>query len=147
MMLSRRWQPFAWNQLERLQDEVKDLVNRFGFEREWPSFGGAFPPVNLWEDAGNLYVEAELPGMKLDNLEIYVQGGQLTLKGDRQTVTPEGGVWHRQERGAGAFSRSIELPVDVNADKVEARFEHGVLHVTLPKSEAVKPRKIVVKAE
>jgi len=86
--------------------------------------------------------------MKLDQLEIYVrEGNQLSIQGERQPCAPEKGVWHRQERGFGKFNRAIELPVAVDADKVEARFEHGVLHVKLPKSESAKPRRILVKGE
>jgi HSP20 family protein len=148
-MLSTRWQPFVWNQLERFQSEVNHLLDRVGLNQgNWPSLSFSFPPVNVWEDDDTLHVEAELPGMRLDQLEIYVQeGNQLTVQGERQVCAPEKGVWHRQERGFGKFSRAIALPTAVDADKVEARFEHGVLHVTLPKSESAKPRRITVKGE
>lgn len=148
-MLSTRWQPFVWNQLDRFQNEVNQLLDRFGLNQaNWPGLSYSFPPVNVWEADDALFVEAELPGMKLDQLEIYVrEGNQLSIQGDRQPCTVEKGVWHRQERGFGKFSRSIELPVAVDADKVEARFEHGVLHVKLPKSASARPRRIVVKGE
>jgi HSP20 family protein len=112
---------------------------RFGY--------GAYPALNLWEDDGNFCVEAELPGFELSGLEIYVSGGnQLSIKGERKRPELEGGSWHRQERGYGKFSRTIELPSEVHNDKVYAEFKHGVLTVTLPKSEGVKPRRIEVKA-
>ena len=72
-------------------------------------------------------------------------GGQLTLKGERRPPQPEHGVWHCQERGFGAFSRTLTLPAPVNSDKVEARFLHGVLTVKLLKAEAARSRKITVK--
>jgi len=108
----------------------------------------AFPALDLWEDENNVFVEAELPGMEINDLEIYVTGGdQLSIRGQRQPPVVEGGVWHRQERGFGQFSRLITLPCDVNADAVDAQFKDGVLMLTLPKSEAAKPRRLEIKAE
>jgi HSP20 family protein len=84
----------------------------------------------------------------LKDLEIYVTGGnQLIVKGERKPCLPEKGVWHRQERAFGAFHRSLTLPFAVDADKVEARLENGVLRLQLTKHESAKPRKIPVKAE
>lgn len=95
-----------------------------------------------------VYVEAELPGLELKDLEIYLQGDdQLTLKGVRRPL-PLGKVeWHRQERGFGEFTRVIPLPVPVDPVKIEAVLEHGVLLVKMARSPAIKPVKIRVKAE
>jgi HSP20 family protein len=111
-----------------------------------PGLAGSFPPVNVREDQDQFYVEAELPGLNHDDLEILVEGDQLTIRGERKPVADEG-RWHRQERAFGRFQRTFTLPVAVDADKVEARLDQGVLTLTLPKSEAAKPRKIAVKAE
>ncbi|HXG12051.1 MAG TPA: Hsp20/alpha crystallin family protein [Gemmataceae bacterium] len=150
-MLLTRWQPYTdlWNELNRFQSEMNRLFESFGLgESGWPGLTAAYPAVNIWQDGDNVYCEAELPGMVLDDLEIYVTGGnQLTIKGERKQPEDGKGIWHRQERGFGAFSRTITLPVDVDADKVEARFAHGVLTITMPKSEAARPRRITVKAE
>lgn len=148
-MVMTRWDPFLRNELGRFQDEVNQLFGRFGLASpRWPGFAPAYPPVNVWEDADHVYVEAELPGLERDQFEIYVtEGNQLTLQGERRPFEAEQGVWHRQERGFGKFSRVVVLPAAVEADRVEAHFEHGVLHLTLPKSEAAKPRRITVKAE
>lgn len=151
MRLSR-WQSFnpVWNQLNQLQSEMNQLFDRWGTDggRFLGNLVGAFPPVNVWEDADAVHVEAELPGLDLKDLEIYVTGGnQLTIKGERKSQLPEKGVRHREERSFGAFSRVLALPFPVNADKVEARFDNGVLVVDLPKHEAAKPRKITVKSE
>lgn len=149
-MFLSRWQQFnpVWSQLHQLQDEMNRLFDRWGDGgRPWGQ-QAAYPPVNLWEDADAVFVEAELPGLDLKDLEIFVTGGnQFTIKGQRKQSVPEQGVWHRQERGHGGFERVLTLPFDVNADKVEARFENGVLLVKLAKHESAKPRKIVVKAE
>jgi HSP20 family protein len=91
-------------------------------------------------------VEAELPGLELNDLEIYVTGeNTLSVKGERKQPGVTAGTWHRQERGYGAFSRLIELPCLVNSDTVSAEFQHGVLTVTMPKREEARPRRITVK--
>jgi len=144
-----RWRPYGWNQLGHFQNQVSNLFERLNLDRvNWPVLAQSYPPVNVWEEGDTVHAEAELPGMELANLELYVtEGNQLTIQGERQPAKPEKGVWHRQERGFGKFSRVVQLPVMVDADKVEAHFDNGVLHVTLPKSEAAKARRITVKAE
>jgi HSP20 family protein len=141
------WHPFGqtWNQLNQLQREMGQLFSRFG-EDGLRSLGlNAYPPVNVWEDGDNLLVEAELPGLNLADLEIFVTGSnQLTIKGERKQTVPEKGVRHRQERGFGNFVRVLALPFAVDAEKVEARFENGVLQIKLAKHESAKPRKIRV---
>ena len=109
-------------------------------------FAPAFPAVNAWEDADNVYVEAELPGLKLDDIELFVVGDELTVKGERRHVDEEDVSYHRKERGTGCFSRVFRLPVGVDADKVEAALRDGVLTVTMPKAAEAKPRKVEVKA-
>jgi len=144
LMLVSRWQPFSWSPLQERREEMNRVCGRYGAENG-PALADSYPPVNIWGDNDNVYAEAELPGMQLDRLEIYVtEGNQLTIQGERRQRELDKGVWCGQERGFGQFSRSIVLPVTVDADKVEARFEHGVLFVTLPKSEAAKPRRISV---
>lgn len=145
-MLATRWDP--WTEMNRLSREMDRIfgpgTNGNGMGRPFAS--GSYPALNVWEDDDNLYAEAELPGFDLDDLEIYVTGNQLTIKGERRPPDHEGGTWHRQERGYGKFSRVIEVPGDVDGDKVSAEFKSGVLQVTLPKSEAVKPHRIEVNA-
>lgn len=108
--------------------------------------GRSFPAVNVWEDGENFFVEAEVPGLKSENLEITVVGDELTLKGERASEERSEATYHRQERGIGSFSRAIKLPNEVNAERVEAALKDGVLLLTLPKAEAAKPRKIKVNA-
>jgi HSP20 family protein len=139
-----RWQPFSWSPLREFQEEMMLVRERFAAGNH-PALASTYPPLNIWGDSDNVYAEAELPGMQLDHLEIYVtEENQLTIQGERRKLELDKGVWYGQERGIGQFSRTIMLPVKVDADKVEARFEHGVLLVTLPKSEAAKPRRISV---
>jgi HSP20 family protein len=150
MTRQNRWNNPVLNQLQAFQNEMNRLFDRWGGDGGSTPFFGvrAFPPVNVWEEGDAAFVEAELPGLDLKDLEIYVTGGnQLTLKGERKPCDQAKGVWHRQERSFGQFARSLTLPFPVNADKVEARFENGVLHVKLVKHESAKPRKIEVKGE
>lgn len=143
-MLANRLEP--WTEMNRLSRELDQLFGRGGNFAARRTGAGSYPPLNVWEDDDNLYAEAELPGLNLDDLEIYVTGSQLTIKGERRPPEQEGGTWHRQERLYGKFTRVVELPGEVDNDKVRAEFRHGVLSMTLPKSEAVKPRRIEVKA-
>jgi len=134
-----------WNQF---QHEMGRLFDRWGDDGSRLLSGPVFPPINVWEVDETLEIEAELPGLKLDDLEIFVTGNnQLTLKGERKAAMPEKGVRHRQERGFGKFVRTLTLPFAVDANKVEARFENGVLRINLAKHESAKARKIVVKGE
>lgn len=137
--------------VDRLRGEVDHLFGQLlGPQGPWSlaaSFGGGtFPALNVWEDEQSLFAEAELPGLKMDQLEIFVRGNELTVKGERTDGQAEKNVYHRRERGVGPFSRVIRLPVEVDADKVEASLQAGVLTVKLPKAPAARMRKIEVKA-
>jgi len=148
-MRSSRWQSFnpVWNPFQQFQDEMNRLFDRWGNGGAFAGPSG-FPTLNVWEAGEEIFVEAELPGLDLKDLEIYVTGGnQLVIKGERKPCVPEKGVWHRQERVFGAFNRALTLPFPVDADKVDARLENGVLQLKLTKHESARPRKIPVKAE
>jgi HSP20 family protein len=145
-MFGIRWQPLNVSDWSGWQNEMDQLFERFAVNSPRRFARDAYPALNLWEDGEKLCVEAELPGFELDELEIFVNGGrQLTIKGERRQAGVEGGVWHRQERNIGSFERTMELPRDVDADKVSAEFKQGVLTITLPKREEAKPRRIAVK--
>ena len=105
---------------------------------------GTYPALNVWEDDQNLYAEAELPGCRIEDIELTVEGNVLTLRGERKIETKENWTWHRRERGGEKFVRVLELPAAIDADKVHAALRHGVLTVTLPKAEAARPRRIPV---
>jgi HSP20 family protein len=107
-----------------------------------------FPALNAWEDADSYYVEAELPGLALEDLEIALtEGDTLSIKGQRKGPADHGGNWHRRERAFGEFARTLKLPGAVDAEKVEASLKLGVLTVKLPKAPQLKPRRIEVKAQ
>ncbi|MFV2069248.1 MAG: Hsp20/alpha crystallin family protein [Pirellulales bacterium] len=148
-MLSTRWYPLrdVFTEMNRLQGEMNHLFGRDGSDTR-PAWSRGYPAVNLWEDQDQVYLEAELPGLVLEDLEIYVQeGNQLSIKGERKRPDIENGTWHRRERGFGTFIRVVKLPFPVDADQVEAHFKHGVLTIELPKREDVKPRRIEVKTD
>lgn len=138
----------GYDTLRRLRDDVDRLFDGFfgGRASGWNPMARAFPAVNVWETDDHLHVEAELPGVRREDLEISVLGDELTLQGVRPEAVEEGETRHRQERGVGRFSRTLRLPVEVKAEGVEASLEAGVLRLRLPKSEAAKPRKIAVRA-
>ncbi len=134
----------------RLQEEVDRLFNGLF---DVPSECGVgqiwrrnFPAINLWEEGESLVAEAEVPGMTLNDLEVFVQDNELTIKGTRPEKPVEVLAIHRRERGIGGFARTVQLPLEVDPARVEANLREGVLTVKLPKTAAVMPRKIEVKA-
>ena len=148
-MLTTRWPPFGatWPGMKRLQEEMELRLRSVEMNDPRRFAHNVYPPLNLWEDDNNLYVESELPELELTDLEIFVTGdNQLSITGERKQPERENGTWHRQERGHGKFSRAGELPQYVDSEKVTADLKHGVLTITLPKREEAKPRRIEVKA-
>jgi HSP20 family protein len=141
-MLQMRY-PFTTTAL--LRNRLEPLLDAaFGDGLMEALFTGTSFPMNVWEDQDALHVEAELPGVAMEDVEVLVEGDELTLKGRRPTTEAAEAGFHRRERGTGAFCRSVTLPVEVEADKVEAVLKNGVLSVTLPKAERIRPRKIAV---
>ena len=128
-------------EMDRLLENVFEGIPRLMRDGLSPTF----PAVNVWEDTDNVYVEVELPGLKLDDIELLVMGDELTIKGERKDVCEDDVSYHRQERATGSFGRVFRLPAGVDAEKVEATLRNGVLTVTMPKAEEAKPRKIEVK--
>jgi HSP20 family protein len=112
--------------------------------------GGAtvsrFPALNVWGNSDRVVVMAELPGLDPKDLDLSVVNNQLTIKGDRKSDKPaEDAVCHRSERDYGKFVRTVRLPFAVENDKVEAKYENGVLTVSMPRHEATKPKRIEIK--
>lgn len=153
-MLFRRasnWPTWGWTSpfeevegMRRQMDWLSEGLSRGLFEK--PA-AGIFPLINLTEDKDNYYVRAELPGLKADKLDLSVTGDTLSIGGERKLpVEDEKAQYHRREREAGTFNRIVSLPAQIDADKVGASCADGILTVTLPKAEAVKPKQIAVKA-
>lgn len=145
----------SFRDLEQIRREIDQVFNTF-----WPVNGGSpwrlaflpgqearrYPRINLYEDSEGYVAEALAPGIDPDKLDVSVEGHTLTISGEKLKsngdLKPED--IHRSERSAGRFVRSIELPGEVDVDKVEAGYKHGILMIKLPKTEQAKPRRIEV---
>jgi HSP20 family protein len=104
------------------------------------------PAVDLYENADNLIVRAELPGMKKEDIEVSLHDGALSISGERKSEKKfEDAQTHRSERFVGVFNRSLTLPSAVKADQVKAQYQDGILTITLPKAEEAKRKQIEVK--
>lgn len=153
--MNNRWLVHRGYPVSQLRDEIdRAFADSFGdlvgglpwVNRRSQRWGRKFPAVNVWESETDLYAEAEVPGLSMEDLEILVKGNELTIQGERKHEEQEGVKYHRRERGTGSFCGMVRLPVEVDVDKVEASLEAGVLTVKLPKEAKARARKIEVKA-
>ncbi len=144
-----RWEPF------RELASLRDWMDRLWSESFWRPFGWLAPgetvatlALDIFESDDEVTVRALLPGVRPEEVEISVTGGVLTIHGEEKEEKEEKkGSYHLRERRYGAFRRSIQLPVSVNAEKAEASLKDGVLTVTLPKKEEARPKRIQVKTK
>lgn len=152
-MKLRGWDPLT--ELEALRREVERAYQDFEDGNLWPFSWTAFLPgrsarnyplLNAYEDENNVYVEGLAPGIDPEKLNISVTGDILRIEGEKQQLSPEikQESYHRNERSAGKFLRSMTLPSDIDTEKVSADYSNGVLRITLPKAEKAKPKKISV---
>jgi HSP20 family protein len=110
--------------------------------------GWTSPAIDMYQTDNDVVVKAAIPGFKADEVQINVTGDVLTLRGEmKQEDEKKDKAWHIREQRWGSFERSIALPTEVTADKASADFENGILTITLPKAEEVKPKSITVKAK
>lgn len=151
-MALARFRPFSssvdpFRDLSDIQSEMSRVFDSFfgrpspvgGVERVWA------PAVNVYETNDELVISAELPGLNEKDIHLSITGDMLTLKGERrwdQEVKPES--YYRSERWFGKFERTLPLPMPVQADKVKAKYRDGVLAITLPKAEEIKPKEIKI---
>lgn len=132
-----------WTDSLYMQDAMNSLLSRFSSPASQD-----FPSVNVWANEEKAVVTTELPGTEPDAIEISVAGKTLTIRGSREPEKVEENVsYHRRERWYGKFTKTLEMPFPVNSAKVSAKFNKGVLSITLPRLEADKPKKISVKVE
>lgn len=137
--------PFA--DFEQLRRQMLRLFDAVGTEAFGEMGAGVFPPVNITEDRDNYFVRAEVPGIRVNELEISAVGRTLSVSGKREIGNENvNASYHRKERSEGEFNRTVTLPAEFDADRVEAQYKWGILTVTLPKAETAKPRQIVVSA-
>ncbi|MBZ5509284.1 MAG: Hsp20/alpha crystallin family protein [Acidobacteriia bacterium] len=138
-------------ELTSLQDRMNQLFSQAfgGFEGlglEQPLTSANFlPPVDISEDEHNITLQAEIPGIKEEDLNITLENNVLTINGERKFKEEEKKEnFHRVERRYGKFTRSFTLPASVDSQNVNATFENGVLNITLPKREEFKPKQITI---
>lgn len=134
-----------WTEMNRLFDNFDQgfsLVPEARAQQTW------VPSLNISEREKEIRITTELPGMDEKDIEVSLNHGVLTLKGEKKVEEEDNKEnYYRMERSYGSFQRSVELPVEVQEDKVNASFKKGVLTVTLPKIEKPLPKKIQVKGE
>ena len=143
-----RWEPMR--EMMTLREAMDQLFNdAFTRPRSTSTSGVSIVPAfDLFETGDEVVVKANLPGMKAEDVQISVTNGILTLHGEvKQETEKKEATWHLFERRYGIFERSVSLPTDVQTDKAKADFEDGVLTISLPKAETVKPRTISIKAK
>ena len=130
-----------WRELGQLRQEMNRMFESAIGRREI-----AHPPCNVWSGDDDILVTCELPGVAKDSVDISVIGDTLTISGERKADEKiDRPAYHRRERGTGAFSRTVQLPGRVDAEKVDASYEDGVLTLRLPKAAEERPRKIEIK--
>jgi len=139
----RIWDP--WREIGQLQNEMSRVL---AGARSWNGLGQReFPPVNLYVKEHDLLLTLEIAGIDPASVVITVTGDTVTVSGDRPAeATQQGQSFHRRERVAGHFQRSVQLPFEVDPDKTEASYERGVLSVRLGRPESQKPKKVLVKS-
>ena len=137
-----RYAPFTDFEPFRGLTSFEDTMKRFFVE---PSGRPWVPAVDIRETENELIVKADVPGLKFEDIDVRLENGTLTLRGERkfEEAKDEGG-WHRVERAYGTFERSFTLPDTVNPEGVKADYKAGTLTVTLPKKEIAKPRQVKV---
>ena len=143
------WDPYR--ELSSLPDRFNRIFGGALPRRERDeelSVGAWIPPVDIVEEKDRILMTAELPGFKESEIEIQMEGGVLTLRGERKSETErEGRTFHRMERSYGQFVRSFTLPNNVDRDRIKANFANGLLEIELPKREEAKPRQIKISAD
>jgi HSP20 family protein len=139
--LSRVWDP--WRELDQIRREVNRVFS------DWPhvTFGAEteYPPISAWHNEHEMILTAEIPGLDADGVDLSVTPNSVTLRGERQPdALKDGQTYYRRERQGSSFSRTVELPFEVDPKQTEATYDRGVLKLTLHRPEEQKPRKITV---
>jgi HSP20 family protein len=158
MEMERR-RPRRWMNPWRPSREMEEMERRFDDLFRWPSLPALrrrapsmemvwAPAIDVFERDDRFVVRAELPGMKEEDIDVSVIGNRLIIKGERKAESEvERKDYYYSERSYGSFSRSIDMPSDVDAKKIKASYDDGVLEINLPKTPRVKPKKVSVSAK
>jgi len=146
-----------WHDLSRTLaglEEFRRHINRAFEGTDYPRWSQQtntlsahnWPTLNLYDEGNKLVIDAEVPGIAEQDIQLSLNQNVLSISGDRKVDAPEGYAVHRQERGAISFARSVSLPCQVDTDKVAAHVKDGLLTVTMEKSKEAQPRQITIKA-
>lgn len=136
-----------YSDFDQVRRELLRLFDSVAGEPSPTSASGVFPPLNVTQDEDNVYIRAEIPGIDADQLSISVLRNRVSLAGRREIQVEQQRVaYHRRERAEGTFSRTLTLPVEIDAERVDARYTDGILTLTLAKAETAKPRQIAVRS-
>jgi len=152
MLVRRVWpsrptfdSPFS--DFDSVRREMLRLLDSVAGDPSGQPAAGVFPPMNITQDNDNFYVRAEVPGVKPSELSISAVRNRLSLAGKREIQREQDRAsYHRKERAEGSFNRTVTLPTDIDADKVDAQYVDGILTLRLPKAEETKPRQIKVRS-
>ena len=137
------WAGFSPN-VAQMRREMERLLERLTGPSE--ASAGVFPPLNVSEDADHYFVRAPIPGVNPSQLSVSVVNQTVALSGEQRSPEEPGVSYHRKERAEGPFRRSVTLPGSFDGARVDARYVDGILTLTLPKSEAAKPRRVAVQS-
>ncbi len=141
-----RWEPFRdFVTLRQAMDRLFEdaMVNT---SRHWDGQRDGHLPLDIYTTKDAIVIRASVPGVKPDDVEITLEGSTVTIRGETKAQQAEDGATYMlQEQHYGSFSRTIDLAMPVQADKAEAKFENGLLTLTIPKAEEIKPKVIQVK--
>jgi HSP20 family protein len=152
MLVRRVWpsrptfeNPFS--DFDQMRREVLRLFDAATGDNVARAGAGVFPPMNVTQDDDAFYLRAEVPGMKPAEMSISALRNRVSISGQRQIPLEHERVsYHRKERAEGSFNRTLTLPTEIDAERVEARYAEGILTLRLPKAEQAKPRQITVRA-
>lgn len=151
MLVRRVWpsrptfeSPFG--DFDQVRREMLRLLDAVAGETVGDVGSGVFPPINITQDDDNFYLRAEVPGIRPNELSITAVRNRVSLAGKREIQQEHERVsYHRKERAEGTFNRTVTLPTEVNAERVDAKYVDGILTLTLPKAEEARPRQIKVR--
>jgi len=142
----------VFRELDNLRREIDEAFRGAGFSRPIgttflaPLTTRRFPLVNFSEDEGHVYVDALVPGVDPKDTDLSVLRNTITISGERKPfVEQKGHIVHRSELGSGKFSRTVELPVDIDPNRISAECKDGIMRIILDKAEHAKPKKIEIK--
>jgi HSP20 family protein len=136
----------VWDPFTEVRRTMNDLMGQ-AFGDPWYNRASAYDaattfPLEMWETSDAVHVKVALPGIKPEDVEITFTAGVLHIRASRELEQSNAVSWYRREIPYGSFDRALSLPTSVDSDRAEARYEHGMLSLTLPKAESVRPKQI-----